>query len=486
MKKHKKILKNKISKKLNFISIALVGLLFISIFITIFATQTQTPVRPKAVNIQSEDQKYIVLNKIVKPGGSCCIWWPVPATSIKGDAIKEITEKVGAKGGSKVRLAVGYTISYLNLSDSQEDQILNQLFKVATEEDIPIQIKLDGFSWWETRSDLWNWWDPSKNGYNPENKKNVEWTTWSENSAIKLAWRNWGSQIRVNPHPNLASPVLLKEKQTSLKRMGKKIAEWYDSLPEDKKYLFVGVVLDNELSIGVNFFHYPNGNSLLAKEDKDDPKYGLNLAKGISGGVQQIGYAAVSTFGIKTNGTIDANDIRKAVNMYSNIIAKSVNESGIPRNKIFVHGLGKTKDNNPGSGYDDIFTQYSSPGWSFYDFAHNPSLAPTLDQVLTAGNNPRWAAVEWLTGGNWKESIKNTLNYKNNAFLTIYNWEGGVINNQTALKAIKDVLLEMNAETTLTIPTITEKATPTGYIKYFYRKPSPVIKSRIPRIERFK
>ena len=35
---------------------------------------------------------------------------------------------------------------------------------------------------------------------------NVEWTNWSSDSAIKIAWRNWGRQLRVLPPPNLMSP----------------------------------------------------------------------------------------------------------------------------------------------------------------------------------------------------------------------------------------------------------------------------------------
>lgn len=71
-------------------------------------------------------------------------------------------------------------------------------------------IELDGINYWQARPDLWNWWDKSKPGYNPENKKNVEWTDWTPDSAVKIGWRNWGSQHRVLPMPNLMSPAYLK------------------------------------------------------------------------------------------------------------------------------------------------------------------------------------------------------------------------------------------------------------------------------------
>ena len=79
-----------------------------------------------------------------------------------------------------------------------------KVFLEATEEtNTPAQVPIDTEHWWPARRDLWNWWDPARPGYDPANRENVEWTRWSPDNAIKIAWRSWGRQIRVLPPANL-------------------------------------------------------------------------------------------------------------------------------------------------------------------------------------------------------------------------------------------------------------------------------------------
>lgn len=65
---------------------------------------------------------------------------------------------------------------------------------------------LDCENWWEG-SGLFNWYDPSAPRYNTSFKANVEATGWGDDAErLKISWRNWGSQIRVTPAPNLFAP----------------------------------------------------------------------------------------------------------------------------------------------------------------------------------------------------------------------------------------------------------------------------------------
>jgi hypothetical protein len=62
--------------------------------------------------------------------------------------------------------------------------------------------------------------------YDPANTANVEWSSWDRRDAVKLGWRNWGSQIRVAPHPNLASPKVIEATRQQLRSFAPVIARW--------------------------------------------------------------------------------------------------------------------------------------------------------------------------------------------------------------------------------------------------------------------
>ena len=394
------------------------------------------------------DPQYLIVNK-TNTGGSpeetCCYWYPQDPSSITKEGIDEIKNAIKSEGTTNRRLGVRFLVPYLDTTNFQEEGTLNKLFTLAESEDFPILIKLDGLNWWESRSDLWNWWDPDLPGYDPDNKANVEWTDWNEDSAIKISWRNWGRQIRVRPHPNLASQEYLDEKLTQLRRLISQINSWYDSLPDNKKYLLAGVVLDAEISIGVNYYYYPNGNSYLTEDPANDPTYGPDFSKGTSGGLIQLGYAAVETFNIRDSGDLTISDLNKAVKKHAEIIAQEALGLGLPFDKIFVHGGGNFAVNPSETfSYSNVVTNFAKPAWSFYDLAEDVSQAPGISNALDSLDNTPWGAAEFYyfgtnTTAHWEQAMLNALNFDSNKFLTIQNWES-LSRNRPALAAIKNVL----------------------------------------------
>ena len=90
--------------------------------------------------------------------------------------------------------------------------------------------------------------------------------------AIKIAWRNWGRQIRVLPPPNLASPRYTAACREEIRRLVPVVLDWHAQLPQNKKHLLIGIKLGHETSIGVNAYHYPCGNEVCsAKPAAEDP-----------------------------------------------------------------------------------------------------------------------------------------------------------------------------------------------------------------------
>ena len=142
---------------------------------------------------------------------------------------------------------------------------LKTFLETAAQTDTPVLVQIDLEHWWDARPDFWNWWDPAKPGFNPANRENVEWTGWSPDDAVKIAWRNWGQQIRVLPPPNFASPRYTAACREEIRRLVPVVLGWHARLPADKKHLLVGLKLGHETSIGVNAYHYPGGNELLSQ-----------------------------------------------------------------------------------------------------------------------------------------------------------------------------------------------------------------------------
>ena len=192
-----------------------------------------------------------------------------------------------------------------------------------------------------------------------------------------------------------------------------------------------GVKVGHEAGIGYNAYYYPDGNRYLEQWPDDaghDPNHGLDASKGMSGGLAQLGYAAVKTAGIKTEGELTRDDIGQAIQQYLAWQARAVVECGIPRGKVFTHGGG-----NAAPPWDKhmpfwgAINEWSTPGWSFY--GRDPHGIAELSRDLAAAKRDRWAAVEWWWGANdlvgWRHNIESTLNYRDCRFISVYNWNCG-------------------------------------------------------------
>lgn len=401
------------------------------------------------------DPQYLIVNKIPSGGtrGTKYFWDPKKIESIRAEAIDEIRKVIATDGSPTRRLGFCFIIPYLEKNVDSE-AVLQRMLKISAQKKMPVLVKLDGISWWETRSDLWNFWNPNLEGYNPDNKYNVEWTSWNPKDAIKISWRSWekNQQMRVKPHPNLGSPRYIEEKQTWLNKLIPLIVDWYHSLPRSKKYLLAGVVLDNELSIGLNHYYYPNGNTYLDKDPEDDPKQRFNFKKGASAGFIQLGYAAVKSYSIKEFGRITINDLNKAVTEHGKFLGKTAIECGLDFDKIFIHGMGNFK-NNPARTFDysNVITPFGHPGWSLYDIADDPSKSSKLAEAIDQLNGKFWGAVEWFLFKRkkgvsvieyWRDALRKVLNYRHNKILAIYNWEA-ISTRPMVIKAIREVMQEI-------------------------------------------
>lgn len=387
------------------------------------------------------DTQYILVNRA--PGNG---WNQNNPDSFKRDDFIAIKTALGDKKSHPVRGGICFIFSYFNGPPETVKTSLRRFLQLAQATDTPVLIVLDGENWWQARPDLWNWWDKTKPGYNPANRFKVEWSSPSPDDALKIAWRNWGRQIRVLPPPNLMSKRYRAECHKMQAQLIPIIVDWARALPAEKRNLFVGLKLGWESSIGVNSFYYPNGNELLNKPEKDDPQSGTKTDLLPSRAVQTIGYAAVKTAKIRAHGEITEADQAEIVRRHLEDLCKQANQLGVPREKLFTHAGGWKKDELL---YQSALNRYSCPGWSFYQHADNPRDDSGVQNALKKSNAPSWAAVEWLFLGPretepWKNALQNTLSDSRCRFVCIYNWES-IKNSPPILEAIRQTTSQISS-----------------------------------------
>lgn len=357
------------------------------------------------------------------------------------ESFGEVASVFGKTTDRKTAIGVGFIISYLQMTPEDAAAKLKKYLSLSRQFDLPVIVQIDGEQWWAGRPDLWNWWDETGPGYDPDNRSNVEWTGWTPDSAVKIGWRNWGRQIRVLPMPNLMSPAYRMACHAEMKKLVPLVMDWWNSLPEEKKYLLAGIKVGWESAIGVNNWYYPNGNNLLDRPESEDPDYGLQTDSLPDRDVQTIGYAAVSTLGLASSGELKESDVTEVVRQHLEDLSRLSADMGVPRERLFTHCGGWSQGETL---YRAAVNAYSCPGWSFYQYASDPKKDVTAMAILESGDAPYWGAVEWLYQGNntreqWISAITNTLSDSRIRYMCIYNW-GGIKNNPDCISAIKEVV----------------------------------------------
>ena len=358
----------------------------------------------------------------------------------------QISTAFGPQSGKKVAVGNAILIYMFSRPMEQFKELLDRHFSMAEEYDIPILVELDPITFWQDVPELWNWWDPTKPGYDPKNKENVEWTSWSSEDAVKVGWLNWGRQIRLLPMPNLFSPAYQAAVKDRMDQFMTWTADWYKSLPKSKKYLLGGVKITGELGFGVNNWYYPGGNSYYDKPEEEDPKGGIRVDKMPSRGVGQIGYAALKYSGIRSEGEITPADIYSLEKEYARFVADIAQGYGFPRGMLFSHS---------GGAGDDLAAAVqpnSCPTWSFYwAEAADPSLTPQVSKYLKMSDAPYWGCSEWNIGDkpkeDWTEALRNCYSIPGCRFISLFNYgtifskdqDGNLVVNDAAVEALKEI-----------------------------------------------
>ena len=341
-----------------------------------------------------------------KTDNPCRLGWNCsdPAT-FTADALREIRETLSPAGDTCI-LAASYSYSYARYPLADVALSIQNTIRAAREVRMPVIFHLDGVNWWDAHPELWNWFDPEKPGYAPENIRNVERWDWPEDAAVQIAWRNWGSQIRVLPPPNLASPAFLQLQYDCLDVLLPLLKAFADENPD----LFGGLVFGWELSPYVQAYYYDNGNDFRTAAPASDPQGGVDRSIA-------LGYAAASVLGLQSEGVITEQTIDGICTWYLDKLIGCALSHGIRRDQIITHAYwgGETQKGGGHSGIASVRPGVL-PGWSFYG-----GEIHEMDRQLAMAPDG-WALIEcrpWDLTVPFLKSVYNT----GCRIINIYNWE---------------------------------------------------------------
>lgn len=394
------------------------------------ATEEETLTEKSEAETVNPYPQYLSVHKIDQPGRNQ--WVVSDPSSVSQASFDEITGAIGTAGNNDRRLAIAYTFEYANFKIDDVAGSIKNMLALSEKNNIPVILHLDGVNYWGYYPELWNFWDENAKGYDPLNAKNVERYGWSEDTAVKIGWRNWGSQHRVTPAPNLASPAFLEMQRNCLSVLLPVIAGWYDGLPEDQKYLLGGVVFGWELSPYVQAYYYEGGNGLLYKPASEDPAGGLFESL-------PLGYAAALELGLQSEGTVTAGTIDGICSFYMEYLIDLALEYGIAPDRIVTHSFygGETKNGGGQTGAASIskhITDGVVPGWSFYG-----ESIYEMEKVIGLADGYNWAAIEFKPWGLSRRLLEQVFDYKGCRYINIYNWNA-LRENTEYHKMIADLL----------------------------------------------
>jgi hypothetical protein len=326
------------------------------------------PVRAEAPRTAARDAQYLLLNYSTS----------LAAPKQAEEMMTYVRDKFGAANAAS-RLKVGVAIIYTPKEQVREHVArLKSDLVMARRLDVPVLIQVDTENW--LPESLLNWHDPGKPGFDPAKVADVEWTGWTPDTAVKLCWRNWGTVVRVGPHPNLLSPRFQAWERDIYAALAPVVVEWLKDLPAEKRWLFVGWKCGWETTPNSQYAYFKDGNSYYDRTD--NPKW-------IEADKQLIGYNAAKTGGIQTSGVLDYEHtydvFMKIIGRHLGFLAATARSLGLPREKIFVHTIAQGVDRY---NMDSQFNADSNPSPSYYgdgskSLRANPSYMRCLQKART-------------------------------------------------------------------------------------------------------
>lgn len=233
---------------------------------------------------------------------------------------------------------------------------VNKAFDIAEKHNVPVYFQLD---------DCNNYTTEFGSGVDTKFYKNPDWCEWvsfpndgeewggESNGRLPYFWFNWGAWMHAEAFPSFQSPGFRYFIVNQLKNgVLEPLMERYQKLKDDgKEYLFAGMAIGWETHIP----DYSSRNTILNVRSDNLP---INTLKG-----DQMEEWEASSYGYNSLHILEEKEYNSqrlytVIHDYSELLAKTAFEAGIPKFKIFTHIVGFM------SYYTDLQTTFAPPIWT--------------------------------------------------------------------------------------------------------------------------
>ncbi len=319
-------------------------------------------------------------NKIDKAEPRYLLFWRTP------EQAPDLIKSVGEQGDGRTRL-LGFGVPCATFA--QEKQVpgnIHRAFTVARQNNLALMLHFDFHIAWQNRPDLWNWFDPKQAGFNPNNRRNVEWFGWAGPPA-RARYLNHGEALRMAPPVCFTSTVVRAEWTRLIREViAPTLKKEMLGLEHDGKgQLFAGVLVGSEPM----FDNYSHTDPETAK---------LVAADGAPAG--QLGYRALLDRGYtKDSPPADIHQaLGKIIQETAAFWCNTFVQAGIKSKFLYPHipiGVPLEVTSAP---IESAFNDFSRPGWSTYPVGYLGKTFQPLYDALKQHGNPPWGGVEANVG----------------------------------------------------------------------------------------
>ena len=333
------------------------------------------------------------------------IFWPgLPGATRETLGVDDFAAKLGTTGdGTTRQLGFGTGIPVWARDESNIVQEIRQGFDTAKRTNVAVHFNVDDHVGWDKRPDLWNWYDPARRGYNPDNRKNVEWYDW-EGTANKRRYFSPEGTPSQSPHMCYNSAAIEKEIGRIISKVvGPALRKEIDKLKQqNKEYLFAGITVGAE----AGFDDYSVITKLSQIPPNADPMQ-MQIAKMLMQAAKmmdedkapysRLGYCSLTNAGYsKTDPPADINHALADVNQkFIEFWDKQFFDAGIPCSRIYTHvAASPPQDDSNNAPIPIVFNPYARPGWTTYPVGTLANGFQPLYDALAKHGDPAWGGVE--------------------------------------------------------------------------------------------
>jgi hypothetical protein len=329
---------------------------------------------------------------------------PGPAPGTYG-SIDDLVAKLGTTGDGRTRqLAVGAAIPVWVQDDAIIAEAIKESFETAIRTNVAVHFYVDDHIDWDKRPDLWNWYDPAKPGYRPDNRKNVEWYDW-EGTPNKRRYMTPVGSPSQSPHMCYNSPAIEKEiGRIVSEKIGPALRKEIDALEQaQKEYLFAGVTVGAEAGFD-DYSAIPTLDHVPRNPDPNNPLQ-MQIAKLATEAAtlmdqdkaphSSLGYCSLTNAGYsKANPPADINRALAEVNRtFIAFWDKKFVDAGIPCSRVYTH-VAAPQSQSGDAPIGIVFNPYARPGWTTYPIGTLADGFQPLYDALAKHGDPAWGGVE--------------------------------------------------------------------------------------------